>query len=257
VYACGRQYLAADGEGWPGLPASPVEACNACGHCSAVCPVGALISPNCGGERASPYPAAPDVDFGGAKRFLLSCRSIRRYKEQPVAERDILEILDVARNAPSGGNLQPVSWAVLSGRKKAEEFTALTMECIDKVLRHSDPLFKARADNMLKRYGGGYDIILRGAPNAVFALTDRNAGWGAVDSAIAVAYFCLAAHARGVGSCWCGFGLSAIRAYKPLRDLMGFDDSVAVQGMAFFGYPDIAYTAAPPRKALRVAWVKE
>ena len=256
IYTCNRQILVADPDGCPSLPEANFDICNACGHCSAICPTDALISPKCDGERAEAFPDAPGMDFAAAKKFLLSCRSMRRYKQEPVARETILEILDVARRAPTASNIQGTSWAVLDGRKKAEEFTALTMEWFDKVLRY-DAEFTARydVDAMVKRYRGGYDTILRGAPNAVFAITDKSATlWGPIDGSIAITYFCLAAHGRGIGSCWCGFGLRAIEAYQPLRDLMGLDDTVTVQGMAFFGYPELEYHALPPRKPLRVTW---
>ena len=257
IYACNRQILTAGPEGFPELPEENAEQCNACGHCSAVCPVDAAVSPKCRGERAMPYPDAADTDFDEARKFILSLRSMRRYEQRPVPREEITAILDVARKAPSAANLQPVTWAVLSGKEKAERFTALTMDWFDKELR-KDPVFTARydIDKMLERYRGGYDMILRGAPNAVFALTDRDAAYGPVDATIALTYFCLAAHAKGIGSCWGGFGMNAIKAYAPLRELMGFDDTVAVQGMVFFGYPELEYHAVPPRAPLRVKWVE-
>lgn len=256
VYACNRQILAVDGEGYPFLSPEKFEMCNACGHCSAICPADAVVPPRCGGEKAVPFPGDPALDTAAGEAFLLSCRSIRRYKQEPVKKEAILDILDVARKAPSASNMQPVRWIVLNGRDKAERFTALTLEWFDTVLRH-DPVFSRlyNVDTMLARYRGGYDVILRGAPNAVIAVTDKTAAWAPTDSAIAVTYFCLAAQARGIGSCWCGFGMRALESYQPLRDFVGVDDASQVQGMAFFGYPEIAYNAVPPRKPLRVAWL--
>ena len=256
VSACGRLVLEADAEGCPSLPAAKFDQCNACGHCAAICPVGAAIAPKNGGERAMTYPAPPAIGTAQADAFVLSCRSLRRFKPETVKEEEILSILDVARKAPSASNSQPVSWLVLNGKEKAARFTELTLEWFDKVIRH-DPVFGPRynVDTMLSRYANGYDVILRGAPNAVIALTDKSFPWGPVDASIAVTYFCLAAHARGLGSCWCGFGMLAMKDYKPLRDFLGLDDSVAATGMAFFGYPEIEYQAIPPRKPLRVSWL--
>jgi len=257
IISCNRRILSADGSGFPFLPDENYEQCIACGHCSAVCPADALIAPKCGGEKAVPFPAAPDLDSDTAKKFLLSCRSMRLFKQETVKKDAILDLLDVARKAPSAGNLQTISWKILNGKEKTREFTALTMEWFDKELRHN-PEFSARynIDNMLERHRNGDDPILRGACNAVIAVTDNTAVWGAVDGAIAITYFCLAAYGMNVGSCWCGFGMRALQAYQPLRDLVGLDDSQTAHGMAFFGYPELEYHALPPRKPLRADWVE-
>ena len=256
VAACGRSVLADDGEGAPHVPPGNEAMCNFCGHCSAICPVDAVASPGYNGERAMPLDFCSPVDFASARRLILSCRSIRRYKEETVQEEEVLELLDVARRAPTASNLQLIRWMVMSGREKAERFTALTMDWFDTVVRH-DPAMNSRynVNAMMARYREGYDVILRGAPNVVFALTDKSAVWGQTDAAIAMTYFCLAAHAKNIGSCWCGFGTMALRSFAPLREFLGLEQDDRVHAVAFFGRPDMAYHALPPRKPLRLTWI--
>ncbi len=256
VATCNRGVLADDGEGGPRVPAEFETLCNFCGHCSAVCPAGAIVSPGCGGERAMPLPAGAPVDFAAAGRFILSCRSIRRYTEEPVGRDDILELLDIARRAPSGGNAQTLRWMVLRGEDKARRFTALNMEWFDTVVRR-DPELSRRynVDRLMARYENGHDPILRGASCAVFALTDKKMPWGPVDAAVAMTYFCLAAHAKNIGSCWCGFGMLAAASYPPLREFLGLDGDAVVEAMAFFGHPAVEYHAVPPRKPLKISWL--
>jgi nitroreductase len=196
------------------------------------------------------------MDFAAARRLILSCRSIRRYKEETVPEQEVLKLLDVARRAPTAGNLQLVRWMAMSGIEKAERFTALTMEWFDTTARR-DPAISGRynIDFLMARYREGHDPILRGAPNAVFALTDKSAAWGQTDCAIAMTYFCLAAHAGNIGSCWCGFGVWALKNFMPLRDFLGLEQDDVVHAVAFFGRSDMAYHALPPRKPLRLAWI--
>ncbi|MDR2051726.1 MAG: nitroreductase family protein [Deltaproteobacteria bacterium] len=254
--ACGRGVLVDNGAGGPEAPPENEAYCNFCGHCSAVCPTGAVISPGCNGERAAPLDFGSPVDFAAASRFLLSCRSLRRFREEEVSREKILEIIDVARRAPTASNAQALRWLVMSGREKARRFTALTMEWFDSAVR-LDPVLNGRygVDRMMAGYRKGHDPILRGAPCAVFVMSGKNALWGPVDSSIALTYFCLAASAGGIGSCWCGFGITALRAYAPLRGFLGLDDDTAVQAMAFFGYPALRYRSLPPRRPPDLSWL--
>ena len=254
--ACGRGVIHDDGQGGPEIPDDKASLCNACGHCSAVCPVHAITSPGSGGEEAVPIDSALTVEFAAAREFILSCRSIRKFREPEVAENEILELLDIARKAPSASNSQSLRWLVINGREKMRQFTKLTMEWFDTVVRN-DPAMNGRyaVDSMMERYNAGHDPILRGAPNAVLALSDKGFAWGPVDASIALTYFCLSAHGRNIGSCWCGFGMRAAEAYAPVREFLKLDQNTTVHAMAFFGYPDIRYHALPPRKPLRVAWL--
>ena len=256
VSACVRTVLDKDAEGVPYMLPEHEGRCILCGHCGAICPVDAIVPPGYGGELAMPLDSDAPADFASARRSMLSCRSIRQYREEPVPKETILELLDVARRAPSASNLQPVRWMVLHGREKTERFTALTMDWFDTVVRH-DPAMKRRynVDDMMARYRDGHDPILRGALNAVCALTDTSAVWGQTDSVIAMTYFCLAAHAGNIGSCWCGLGIMAIRNYAPLREFLRLGEEDCVNALAFFGRSDMTYHALPPRKPLRLAWI--
>ena len=45
--------------------------------------------------------------------MMMKRRSIRNYKDQPVSEEIVNQLLDAANNAPTGGNIQPISVIVL------------------------------------------------------------------------------------------------------------------------------------------------
>ena len=255
IAACGRAVLADDGEGVPRVLPGEEATCNFCGHCSAICPAHAVVSPGYDGERAIPLDFGAPLAFADARRLMLSCRSVRRYREEAVPEQEVLELLDVARRAPTAGNLQAVRWMAINGREQAKRFTALTMDWLDTVARHDPSMTRYSVDTFMASYRSGNDPILRGASNVVFALTDKSVIWGRTDAAIALTYFCLAAHARKIGSCWCGFGVTALRSYAPLREFLGLKPDDIVQAMAFFGWPDVAYHALPPRKPLNLTWI--
>lgn len=256
IAACGRRALSDAGDGSPALSSAGLALCNACGHCAAICPAGAVIPPKSGGRTAEPMPSIAAVGYDAARHFILSCRSMRRFKEESVDKAVVLDLLDIARRAPTGSNRQELRWLALEGRGKARAFTALTMRWLDTVVRHDAALSsRYNVDGMMERHANGDDPILRGAPNAVVCLSDVSEMWGAVDAAIAATYFCLAAHAKGIGSCWCGFGVNAARRYAPLREFLGLQETEAAHAIVFFGYPAIGYTGYPPRKPLSLRWV--
>lgn len=254
--ACSRKVLEDNGEGGPMLPEKNIAACNACGHCSAVCPVSAVISPKCDGEAAAPLDPALVVSYDQARQFLLSCRSIRLFKQRGVAREEILDLLDLARKAPSASNSQAVRWLVVSDREKMRRISELTVGWFDTVVRNDPKLLgNYNVDYLVNSFRNGYDVILRGAPNLVCAVTDKNYTRGVADSCIAMTYFCLAAHAKNIGSCWAGFVMRAALTYAPLREYLKLGDNSEAHAVAFFGYPDVRYPATPPRKPLRAEWL--
>ena len=254
--SCARDLLTLDENGVPVLPEEKEKRCTRCGHCAAVCPVGAIRLRVAEGEDITPFRDAWRVNPHQADQLLQGCRSVRRFTDTPVPERDIADILQTARLAPSGGNNQMVRWTVLRDRNAVRKAADYVAEWFDTVARHN-PRHAARyaIDNILARYRGGKDIILRGAPNAVITYTSNKATWGPVDSAIALTYFNVAAHARGIGSCWGGYLIRATMEYAPLRDYLGIPEEHSVQGALVFGFADITYHAVPVRNPLQVNWL--
>jgi FMN reductase [NAD(P)H] len=45
--------------------------------------------------------------------LMMKRRSVRNFKDQPISEEIIMQLLDAANNAPSGGNIQPLSIILL------------------------------------------------------------------------------------------------------------------------------------------------
>lgn len=59
------------------------------------------------------------------KQAIEKRRSIRRYKETPLTEEQLRAVLEAARLAPSGTNLQPWRFAVVTKRKAKEKLRTL------------------------------------------------------------------------------------------------------------------------------------
>lgn len=254
--ACARGLLTLDEDGFPSLAKEKEQRCTRCGHCAAVCPTGALHIGVAEEENIEPIRPEHRVNFAQARQFLRSCRSIRNFQQQAVAHKDIEELLQVARLAPSGGNNQMVRWVVVEGKASMRRMSDLVAEWFDTDAR-ANPKYAARyaIDNILARYRAGEDVILRGAPNAVLAYTSNKASWGPVDSAIALTYFNLAAHAQGLGCCWGGYLTRAAEVSAPLKEFLGLEQDQTVQGALVFGQPDLEYLAVPVRNPVQVRWL--
>jgi len=56
---------------------------------------------------------------------LKTRRSVRKYKSKKVEEEKIKEIIDTARLAPSGKNIQPIEYIVIEDSKKRKEITEI------------------------------------------------------------------------------------------------------------------------------------
>ena len=57
--------------------------------------------------------------------IMIKRRSVRNFKDQKIPENVINELLDAANNAPSGGNIQPISIIVIKALETRKELASL------------------------------------------------------------------------------------------------------------------------------------
>jgi len=109
---------------------------------------------------------------------ILSRRSIRRYREEPMPAADLTTILECARQAPSAGNRQ------------ACHLIAVT-----------DPALRRKVAEAChnQTWMGDASVIVVGLGDPSIS-----EGWHHVDTAIALQNLVLAATSLGYGTCWVG-----------------------------------------------------
>ncbi|MDP6439572.1 MAG: nitroreductase family protein, partial [Candidatus Brocadiia bacterium] len=127
--------------------------------------------------------------------LLLTRRSVRRYSQTPVPVETLREIVDVARYAPSGGNAQ--KWDVILAHEP---------ETVAKVFPTLGWLPVTGAPPEGARPTAYAVVAAEGKPNEA-------------NCSSLVVYLLLAAHARGMGTCWFG---SIDR--KELAEAFGFPE---------------------------------
>jgi nitroreductase/NAD-dependent dihydropyrimidine dehydrogenase PreA subunit len=245
VAECPSGALVADAEGGP-VAADPAV-CNACGHCVAVCPHDALVNSRVAAMDGGVSPnvrswPAPEVVDG----LLRGRRSIRAYKDKPVFRETLVELIDVARFAPTASNAQEVRWIVVPDKEKMERLAGLTAAWF-------------AGNGRQKKYSAmweqGRDYFLRGAPALAVAYAHDGAPFGAADCAIALTFLELAAVSRGLGSCWAGLLTYAANGDPAVREALGLPDGHTVHGGLMLGYPKVRFQGVPPRNPAVIHWV--
>lgn len=144
-------------------------------------------------------------------------RAVRKFKDEPLPEELIEQILYAGRRAQSSKNSQPWHFIVIRSRETLA--TLATM--------------------------GDFTGPLLNAPMTIAILTPDPVAhyWVMFDAGQAAAYMQLAALELGVGSC-----MVSIHRPEPSRELLGYPDDLHLRMCVAFGYPaDPAALETPPR----------
>jgi nitroreductase len=75
-----------------------------------------------------------------------------------------------------------------------------------------------------------------------------------LEPAIALTYGMLAAHTRGLGTCWIGAAIRALNNNKKIKELLGISRHMKIAGVLTLGYPAVTYHRVPPRKPVNAKW---
>ena len=162
-------------------------------------------------------------------------RSIRKYKNEQVPEKELLKVLEAGRLAPSGSNTQPWRFIVI----KNEEMKRIISE-IDHAQEWmlQAPIFIVCMADIRCRIE---------SPEMMNC--DENCDSFELkqiirDSAIAIGYMLLEAENIGLGTCWTGW-----YEQKDVKRVLGLPDYMYVNGIITLGYAD-EFPSSRPRKPL-------
>jgi nitroreductase/NAD-dependent dihydropyrimidine dehydrogenase PreA subunit len=250
---CPRGIVALGAEG-PEV-ATP-ETCMACGHCVAVCPEAALDNRRAPLAGQTPLDRFPVLDPETAAAFLRSRRSIRVYREEPVPREKLLQLLEIARFAPTGSNTQGLSYLVVSDRDVLRRITAVTIDWVESLVATGVPWALSYAGMMRDYRATGVDVILRGAPCLIVATAPKGFPMGHENARFCLEYVELYATTLGLGTCWAGFvGLCAAAEGSPLAAALPLPEGTVMAGGLMAGYPKYTYPRLVDRDPLRVSWL--
>jgi len=261
-----------------GIPTmSNQDLCNRCSHCVAVCPKNAIENDflkTSQLRRVNRKHINPET----YKEIVLSRRSIRHYKDTPVAPGIIRDIIDMARYSPTASNSQHVSYIVITDPDILKKISSMVFSVAVKLYEYSTTRggkwvfkglrFSPAIDGILQKYiepmayyiklkESGRDLILHNAPVLVLLHGPSLSFFGADNCNIAAANITNYAHSLGLGSCYIGFVTLLTRINKKLRRLIRLPKGRMVYASLVLGYPALKHPNIVSRKLPDVRWIAD
>ena len=254
---CPMKIIAFDAKGGatPALFDGAEPMCMNCGHCVAVCPTAALTHKNLSPADCLPVNADWLPDPVRAEHFLRSRRSIRVYRKKPVPREDMKKLLNIARYAPSGHNLQPVKWLVVDGPEKVQQLAAHVADWMRFMIKEHPQMAGAmHFDIVVGAWESNVDVICRNAPALVLTYAGKNDRTAPAACTLAMAYLDLAAPSLGLGSCWAGYFGVAAAQWPGLQEALALPEGCITYAAMMVGTPKFKYHRMPARKPVDVTW---
>ena len=256
VKVCPTRIISLDDGGLPQILPGREADCLGCGHCVAFCPHQACSAGDISPEtcRESLKSAMPDPN--AVLALCQSRRSVRLFTNKIVDHSTLEEIMEAVRYAPTASNRRHLRWIMVTTPEKMRELGDLLADWMSEFSETDlEGAARIRAPLLVSNWRKGNDVYFRGAHQLMVAVGPKDWSWLGIDGAIALTYLELMAHARGVGCCWGGYFTSGARHSQAIREALGLGADEAVAGAQMMGYPALAASLLPTRKALELKWL--
>jgi len=149
--------------------------------------------------------------------IVRSRRTIRFFKQDPIGEDVLSELVEAARRAPSASNGQPLEYVIVNDKGQVERvFEQLAWGAY----------VQPRRDPPAGRRPVAYIAVLINS--------ERELGrFGVVDAAAAIENILLAAWSKGIGSCW----LASVKR-ENAAEILDIPEQCRIDSVVALGYPD-------------------
>lgn len=186
------------------------------------------------------------------EQVIRERRSVRRFRHEPLAEAEVLALLDAARWAPSPHNSQPWRFVVVRpGETRVRLAEAMAARWRADLVTHGEAseAVLAKVETRRRRLidaPAALVVCLTGDRLDAYPDAERRqAEWLTAEHSLgaAVQNLLLAARARGIGACWI-----CAPAFCPdtIRDTLDLPSGWAPRALVLAGYP-----ASPPGDSSR------
>ena len=245
-----------DKDSFPAPVKGADEYCINCGHCVAVCPHGAISLKTMTPEECRSVKTGLMISDEQAEQFLNTRRSIRAYKDGPVAKEKLERLIDVAKYAPTGRNIQPVRWIVVYDRDEVRRLEGMAVEWMRYIIKEQEQFA-----SMMNRQQiiGLWEAdkktpITCGAPHMIVAYASKDLITSQDACIIAMTYIDIAAPAFGLGTCWAGYFNAAARFWPQMQKALKIPEGFLTYCSMMAGYPKYKYQRIPVRNKSQISW---
>lgn len=247
--------------------------CISCGHCVAICPVGAFHHSGLPMDKFEPLPEerASFEQLWGSFRHRRSCRSFTK----ETLERAILEqLIDAGRYAATSTNAQNVKHLILERREDIETLAGATSRYYLGLMRRLDnPItrlaiaatvgkrlveaYRYRMPaivEMFEKQHAGYDPLFRGATAVLVLYAPGMPHIASASCNLAAGQILLLADCLGLGAFYNGYALTALVRDKRARKDLCIPHTCTPGAVIALGRPRASFHRIPPRHARRMIW---
>jgi len=246
--------------------------CQRCGQCMAICPVKSVHVEGLSYDEDFHELAANKNNYENFVEILSSRRSVRAFKNRPVSEEVIDEIVNSVSYAPFGAAPEKMELSVINKRETIESALPLISDFLcrigkllekpitSKVLRllAGKEDFQTIKNHIYPSVKGGiynldnWDGITRGAPSIITIHAPKDAEAHTNNGVIYATYIMLAAHAIGLGATMIECLITPINQTKKLKQIFQIPDENKAVMSVIIGYPKYKYKRTIKRNKHKV-----
>ncbi len=186
-----------------------------------------------------------------ALEALITRRSTRNYRPDPVEQEKLNKILEAGRQAPSGGNNQSSHFFVIRNREVLDSLIRMTEKAFAG-MEVAENTYASLKHSIEASKKGGY-VFCYNAPVLIIVANRKDYGNNIADCACAIENMMVAANALDLGSCW----INQLKWLNDEREIveylhgLGLKEDERVYGAVIIGYP-ATDSGLPNRKLMSV-----
>ena len=248
--------------------------CALCGHCVSLCPAGAITHTQMDMNNFKDIRKKEIIHTDDFIQFVRERRTHRHFAKEKIPKRDLEELIDTVRYAPTGGNDQSVEIILVENPKRRKRLSDLVIDHmaavgaenakklerlktgdngtpeeilqIERMVKFQEMLVQAR--------NAGHDPVFYDAPAVAIFHSTVQTVTPKDNCVIASTTMGLLARTMGLETTYIALFENACKAYQPLRDELRLPKDHQVFSVLVIGYPKFKYFRTVDRRPIRTRW---